>query len=215
MDLKSALFCLWVCLIGGGTPIALPSQSADISPAFGDRIIELDLSFDENAKRSLMKKPDTPVSANLAFKDISGAVHRYNVKIHIKGQAGSKRPLDKKPAFRVKLEGTDRFYGLAELTLNNMVQDPTMLHEAVGYSVYEAAGAYVPATGYARLRINGQDNGIYLNLESIDSRFLMRRFGDDTGILYEGSYGTDLRSGDIGKSVSLNFTKAMTSIAVS
>jgi spore coat protein CotH len=66
----------------------------------------------------------------------------------------------------VKLDKADRFFGLDRLTLNNMVQDPTMVHEALGYQVYEAAGVRVPRTGYVRLTVNGQPYGLYLNLEA-------------------------------------------------
>ena len=68
-----------------------------------------------------------------------------------------------------------------------------MLHEAVGYRVYAAAGVTVPDTTYARLSINGQARGLYLLVDTIDRRFLARRFGNGAGILYEGAYGTDLR----------------------
>jgi hypothetical protein len=57
----------------------------------------------------------------------------------------------------------------------------------------------VPATGYVRLTVNGQAYGLYLNLETPDSHFLKRRFGDDSGILYEAAYGVDLRAGDVEK----------------
>jgi spore coat protein CotH len=80
-----------------------------------------------------------------------------------------------------------------------MVQDPTMLHEAVGYQVYEAAGVPVPRTSYVRLTVNGQDYGLYLNVETTDSLFLEHRFGNSKGILYEGSYGADLREGSEGR----------------
>jgi hypothetical protein len=132
----------------------------------------------------------------MTFKDASGADTSYDVTIHIKGQKGSARPFDDKPAFKVKLDKADRFFGLDHLTLNNMVQDPTMVHEALGYQVYEAAGVRVPRAGYVRLTVNGQPYGLYLSLEAPDTRFLKRRFGDDSGILYEGSYGVDLRRDD-------------------
>jgi hypothetical protein len=167
--------------------------------AFGTKIIDISLTFDAAAQQSLVAHPNIPVSAQMAFRDASGADKTYDVQIHIKGQLGSKRALDDKPGFKVKLGKDARFFGLEQLTLNNMVQDPTMVHEALGYQVYEAAGVKVPATGYVRLTVNGRANGLYLNVETPDTQFLKRRFGDDRGILYEGSYGIDLRAEDIGK----------------
>jgi hypothetical protein len=182
------------------TCAALAGNPADEpSLAFGEKIIDISLTLDEAAKQSLAAAPDTDVPGQMSFKDASGADKTYSVTIHIKGQKGSKRRLDGKPAFKVKLRKDDRFFGLEELTLNNMVQDRTMLHEALGYQVYEAAGVKVPATGYARVSVNGEDYGLYLNLETIDTHFLKRRFGDDRGILYEGEYGVDLRVADVAK----------------
>ena len=115
--------------------------------AFGAKIIDIALTFDAAAQQSLVAAPDTDVPAKMTFRDASGADQTYDVKIHIKGQLGSRRPLDGKPAFKVKLGKDDRFFGLEHLTLNNMVQDATMVHEALGYQVYEAAGVKVPTTG--------------------------------------------------------------------
>ena len=83
----------------------------------------------------------------MTFTDGNGADTSYDVLIRIKGQKGSRRPFEGKPAFKVKLAQGARFFGLEHLTLNNMVQDPTMVHEALGYRVYEAAGVTVPAPG--------------------------------------------------------------------
>jgi hypothetical protein len=200
-----------LCLLGVLVP-ALSAMPAQKNPgrtahpriektrtAFGAAIIDLALDVSDAAKQSLAAHPEAEVPATLTFKDQSGADTSYRVTIRIKGQYGSARRFDDKPAFKVKLDKADRFFGLDQLTLNNMVQDPTMVHEALGYQVYEAAGVKVPRTGYVRLTVNGQPYGLYLNLESPDTRFLKRRFGDDSGILYEGSYGVDLRRDDVEK----------------
>jgi CotH kinase protein/Ricin-type beta-trefoil lectin domain len=177
-------------------PASTDSPRDAPSLAFGAKIIDLALTFDAAAQQSLVAASDIDVPATMTFRDASGAEQTYHVTIRIKGQLGSRRRLDEKPAFKVKLGKDDRFFGLEHLTLNNMVQDPTMVHEALGYQVYEAAGVTVPTTGYARLTVNGHAYGLYLNLETTDARFLKRRFSDDSGILYEGAYGVDLRAGD-------------------
>jgi hypothetical protein len=182
-------------------PRATPNRSATVepSPAFGPKIIDIALSLDRAAKQSLTAVPEDGVPGTMSFREASGADKTYDVTIRIKGGEGSGRPLDAKPAFKVKLRRDHRFFGLEQLTLNNMVQDKTMVHEALGYQVYEAAGVKVPATGYARVSVNGQPYGLYLNLETIDAQFLKRRFGNAKGILYEGSYGVDLRAADAEK----------------
>jgi hypothetical protein len=176
------------------------SPAEALSLAFGPRIIDIALTLDVAAKQSLAASPETDVPGKLSFTDASGADRTYDVTIRIKGQYGSRRPIDAKPAFKIKLRNKeDRFFGLEQLTLNNMVQDRTMIHEALGYQVYEAVGVKVPSTGYARVSVNGEAYGLYLNVETIDRQFLKRQFGDDQGILYEGTYGIDLRASDIKK----------------
>lgn len=172
----------------------MPSLLLALAVAFGPQVIDLALLLDDTARQSLQSRPNADAAATLIFRE-GGAEQRRSVTVHVKGQLGSARPVDDKPAFKIKLAKGERFLGLEHLTLNNMVQDPTMLREALGYQVYEAAGVAVPATSYVRLTINGQDYGLYLNLETIDPVFLERRFGDGGGILYEGSYGVDLREG--------------------
>jgi hypothetical protein len=169
------------------------------SAVFGAKIIDVDLTFDKAALQSLLIRPTADVPAKMTVTDIGGATEAYDVKVRSKGRLGSVRSLQRKPAFKVKLVNDARSYGLEHLTLNNMVQDQTMLHEALAYEVYEAAGVPVPTTGYARVTVNGQAYGLYLNLETPDKHFLNRRFGDDSGILYEAAYGVDLRAGDVEK----------------
>ena len=169
------------------------------SVAFGPKIIDIALAFSDTARQSLTEESDTAVPAQMSFTDDAGTYRTYDVKVHIKGGTGSRRSIGSKPSFKVDIAGDNRFFGLEHLTLNNMVQDATMLHEALGYQVYEAAGAKAASTGYARLTVDGQAYGLYLNLETTDAQFLKRVFGDDGGLLYEGAYGVDLRAGDAGK----------------
>jgi hypothetical protein len=166
-----------------------------LSLAFGPQIIDLSLQLDDGARQSLRNAPDADVPATLTYQN-AGREQQFVVTVHVKGRKGSARPIDDKPAFKIKLAKGERLLGLGHLTLNNMVQDPTMLHEALGYEVYAAAGVAVPKTGYVRLKVDGQDQGLYLNVETIDARFLDRVFHDSHGVLYEAAYGVDLREGD-------------------
>ena len=166
---------------------------------FGPKIVDIALHIDDAARRSLQGARETDAPATLRFGTGVDTDAAFDVMIHVKGQRGSARTLDQKPAFKIKTRKGQRPLGLEHLTLNNMVQDPTMLHEALGYQVYAAAGVPVPEAGYARLTVNGQDYGLYLNVETIDLPFLKRRFGDNSGILYRGKYGVDLRTGDEAK----------------
>jgi hypothetical protein len=52
-----------------------------------------------------------------------------------------------------------------------------------------------PRHGYAHVRVNGADKGLYGLMESADDPFLRRWFDSDAGNLYEGGWGADIRSG--------------------
>ena len=62
-----------------------------------------------------------------------------------------------------------RFLGLKKLTLNNMVQDASMVHEGLAYRAFRAVGVPAPRTGYAFVRLNGSAYGVYLKrVESLN-----------------------------------------------
>jgi len=122
--------------------------------------------------------------------------------IRAKGGCGSSRKLDGKTAFKANLSWDDpavvgcpetrRYKGLKKLTLNNQVQDPSYAHERVGYDFLSKLGIPVPRVAPVRVIVNGDSWGLYLNVETIDRRFLSRRFDSNDGMLYEGDYGCDL-----------------------
>ena len=166
-----------VAMIGWLLGVPGTADSTDVvrSALFGPQILALSLHLDGDAMASLHAKPDTAVPATLVFKTAVKGEHVYQVTTHIKGQLGSARPFEDKPAFKISFAKGEQFFGREHLTLNNMVQDPTMLHEALGYQVYAAAGVPVPDTGYVMLTVNDRPYGLYLNVETIDQDFLRRR----------------------------------------
>src|SRR3954454_23256887 len=77
----------------------LPIVLFALSLAFGPQIIELSLQLDDSARQSLRNAPDTGVPATLTYQD-AGREQRFAVTVRIKGQKGSARPIDDKPAFQ-------------------------------------------------------------------------------------------------------------------
>ncbi len=123
------------------------------------------------------------------------------VGLRLKGRAGSLRTLDRKPGFKVDLNWSvpgQEVFGAKKLTLNNMVQDRSMLHEWLAYTILRALGLPAPRLGYAWVTLNGQDYGLYAQIETMDDRLLDRHF-PSTAHLYEGGYGTDLFAGHLGR----------------
>lgn len=119
------------------------------------------------------------------------AITVKNVGLRLKGQASrgdSKFPM--KIKFDAFVKG-QKFLGLKRMTLNNMVQDPSFIHEATAYKLYRAVGVPAPRTGYSRVFVQGTYFGLYLNIESIDKVFGKRWF-PSTKHVYSGPYNCDI-----------------------
>ena len=111
-----------------------------------------------------------------------------DVGVRKKGFLGSLS--ETKPSIKLKLDeyvkGQDLF-GLDKLTFNNSVQDPSYLHQCVAYDRFRAAHLAAPRCNFAHVTVNGQDMGLYVQVESIDKQFIERHFANPDGKLYEGT----------------------------
>lgn len=115
-------------------------------------------------------------------------VEFHRVGIRKKGFLGSLN--SNRPSLKVKLNHIDKssqIDGLTNLTFNNNQQDPSLISQFMGYRLFNAAGLPAPHCAYAHLSVNGQSLGIYSHVERIHRSFLKRNFGNDNGILYEGT----------------------------
>jgi hypothetical protein len=126
------------------------------------------------------------------------------VGIRLKGKYGSFRDLAHKAGFKIKFnfenalgEKGKKFLGLKKMTLNNMVQDTSQIHERLAYEAFRSVGVPSPRTGYAYLEVNGEDFGLHLNIETTDDVALEKRLGAFDH-LFEGAYGSDVAPGGAG-----------------
>jgi hypothetical protein len=190
--------------------IAVPASASADDPATlmyegaNVDVIELGLTPTEQAK--LEAEPEEYVKGTLSLKTTDGTpggeetlVTPTPVKaeIRLKGST-SFEPLSGKASFKIKFKKTERFLGLRKMTLNNMVQDPSMIHEALAYAAFRAVGVPASRTGFADVKVNGEDFGIELNVETLDADFLEKQFGsfdEATQHLYEGEDGHDVTLG--------------------
>lgn len=165
-------------------------------------MVEVELTLSAEAEQSLEEEPGKDVKGSFSAWLTDGTpggsktvlTSAHPVELHLKGHVnGSFEPLSGKAAFKLKFKKTERFLGLRKMTLNNMVEDPSMLHETLAYGLFRAAGVPAPRTGFAYLRVNGADFGVYLDLESLDEAALARLYGaGNTLHLYEGEFGADV-----------------------
>ena len=85
-----------------------------------------------------------------------------------------------------EFEQKKSFSGLARMSLNNNLQDPSLVHQSIAYRVFAAAGVPSPRCSLARVTVNGKYLGIYSHVEAVEKEFLKRKFGEASGNLYEG-----------------------------
>lgn len=155
-----------------------------------DVLHRIDLELDDDALGALARDARADVLATLRM---GGA--RWDVGLKLKG-THSFRDIDGKPSFKIDLgeyvEG-QTLAGLRRLTLNNMVQDGSMIREHVVYRAYANAG--VPATrhAYTEVWVNDAPYGLYAILDAMDRTWAAWALPDPgNGWLYEGGGGADL-----------------------
>ena len=185
---------------------ALADEAASIYDP--SKVVIIDLALSTEAEAKLEAEPDEYVKGTFSISQTAGGtptgeestlVSSRPVEVRLKGSiGGSFRLLSEKPGFKLKFKKADAVLGLRKMTLNNMVQDPSMVHETLAYASFRAAGVPGSRTGYAYVRLNGDDIGVYLDLENLDEIGLKRIFGsfdDETQHLYEGEQGDDVFPG--------------------
>jgi hypothetical protein len=191
-------FLFAACFLAGGAPAAAGPADWMFEP---DHVTEVALDLPVASREALDADPGEYVSATFRLTRSDGTSYGpLTVGVKLKGH-GSFRTLEGKAGFKLKFNefvGGQTFLGLKKLTLNNMVQDATMLHELLAYEAFRAAG--LPGgwrTGYSFVRVNGADYGVYLNLETPDSVSLPRWY-PTTRHLFEAERGSDIGPGAAG-----------------
>jgi spore coat protein CotH len=166
----------------GGSGSAAPLEYAQL---FDEAALpQFDLELSAEAIAALGADPYTYQHGVLKY---AGQTYS-DVGIRLKGRT-SAQGFDQKPAFKIKLNEFvkgQKLLGLKRLTLNNMSQDPTLMHERLGYSYYRALGLLAPRANHAKVYVNGQFYGVYLNLQSLDDVFVKEHFpGTEVGNLFD------------------------------
>ena len=198
-------------LAAGAGPAAAAAPTGDAAAPLYDpgRIDVIKLDLPPESIANLEADPEgeyQPGTFSLAeTAGTPGGVGAFSaplqVGIRLKGGVGSFRVLGDKAGFKIKFAKTAPFLGLKKMTLNNMVQDPSMIHETLAYEAFGAAGVPAPRTGFADVVVNGEDYGVHLNVETLDKVALEKRFGtfaEPPQHLYEGEYGADATADRVG-----------------
>ena len=82
-------------------------------------------------------------------------------------------------------DGTNTYYGLDKLSLNNIIQDNTYMKDYLSYQMMGYFGVSAPLCSYVQILVNGEEWGLYLAVEGVEESFLSRNYGNDYGDLYK------------------------------
>jgi hypothetical protein len=171
-----------------------PQSAAPGAELFaGEKVIPIRIEVAPADLESLRKEPREFVNASVQ----SGQITYTNVAVHLKGRTGSFRGLDDKPALTLdfdKFATAQRFHGLSRIHLNNSVEDPGYLNEAIGAELFRAAGVPAARVTHALVEINGRKLGLYVLKEGFAREFLALHFRRIDGNLYENDPTDDDRT---------------------
>ncbi len=158
------------------------AEEVPLDPFSNDKVhtVDIEVAPDDLPALDADRTVKVPCSITIDGIRFEGATIRE------KGSIGSSSDLDGKPSFHVQFGKQKRPKGLKKITFHNAKQDPSFVHEHLGYEMYRA-GIPAPRTGHGALALNARDYGIYVVVEPVDEKSLKREFGNGDGNLYEGN----------------------------
>lgn len=174
--------------LGCGSSEEEPEEPFDEGPDTSEDFLgydafpEVAIELSDEAIASLEAEPRVYVEADVTFDGMT-----HTVGLRLKGQ-NSFQPIGEKPSFRISVDEFDpneRIASLKDIVLNNMVNDPSMMHERLAYLVAREAGLPASRAAHARVTVNGEPYGLYTAVEAVKKRMLKRWFDDEEGPLFE------------------------------
>lgn len=168
----------------------VPYKDLDAEPPYdlydAARLPTFKLRFAVEAQLELEAEAREYVPATLELIDGESS-ESMTVGVRLKGR-GSFRELSGKAGFRVKIDkyvADQRLRGLKDLTLNNMIQDRSLMSERLAYTAFRELGVAAPRANHALVYVNDVYYGVYANIETPNEDFLARWFRDPSRNLYE------------------------------
>ena len=110
---------------------------------------------------------DSPVPAKLTY-----GKRKYNIDIVYRGAHIRKF---KKKSYHVMFHKPKGFQGVKEVHLNSEFNDPSLIRNKLSLDFFHDIGVLSPKSHHVFIKINGQIQGVYLQLESVDENFLKNR----------------------------------------
>ncbi|MCB9290258.1 MAG: CotH kinase family protein [Lewinellaceae bacterium] len=100
-----------------------------------------------------------------------------------------------KKSFKVSFntyESGRKWQGVEKLNINGEHNDPSVARSKICWDMLRDMGVPAPRANHVRLYVNGENYGLYANVEHIDEEFAGLRFGNKDGNLYKCLWPADL-----------------------
>jgi spore coat protein H len=97
---------------------------------------------------------------------------RYEIDIAYRGSHIRKF---KKKSYHVTFYKPKTFGNAHEIHLNAEYKDPSLIRNKISLDFFADIGTLSPASHHVQISINGKNEGVYLQLESVDENFLKKR----------------------------------------
>lgn len=151
---------------------------------------------DKDLERMMAALPELiDVPASFRWRDVTVK----NVSVRFKGNSSSHPKQPHKRSFLVKFDKHDkdrRFFGLRQASFDNGVQFGSLFSEPIITEILRDHGVMAHRCNYAKLYVNGEYRGVYVNVERIDESFIANHLPDAGGLLFkvdEGGPGCNLQ----------------------
>ncbi|WP_432813964.1 CotH kinase family protein [Sporosarcina aquimarina] len=110
---------------------------------------------------------DDPISAKLTINK-----KKYEIDIAYRGS--HIRDLRKK-SYHISFYKPSTYRNAKELHMNAEYKDPSLLRNKLSLDFFNEIGCLSPKSQFVNMNLNGKNEGIYLELESVDEHFLANR----------------------------------------
>ena len=123
------------------------------------------------------------VPATFQWRDIS-----KQVAVRFKGNSSSQPKQQHKRSFLVrfdKYEPEARFFGLRRVSFDNGIQFGSLFSEPIITEILRQREIKTHRCNYAKLFLNGQYKGVYVNVERIDESFIENHLSNKKGALFK------------------------------
>ncbi|MFC2130470.1 CotH kinase family protein [Bacteroidota bacterium] len=152
-----------------------------------DKVINMELQFYDNNYKELLEQNKEEKIEIPALLIVEDTLYIDSVGVRYKGNSSYNIQNDKK-SFNISINAyieDQRLWGYKTLNLNNGFVDPTFMRERIANQIFSK---YLPAlkTGYVYLNVNGEEYGLYSNVQQINKDFIGEWYDSKAGNVYKG-----------------------------